>query len=172
MKCDLCNQPAVVHEVIVKSGIKREIHLCEQHAVEAGIEMPEQSQFGHILSQFVSAKAMTSAPPKPRLVCPGCSLDFRLVRKSGILGCPICYDAFESRLGPMIERAHDGGQCHCGKVPGRGGCSLDLHRQRQQLAKELGDAVAAEQYERAAKLRDRLRCLEGESLDPDARESH
>src|SRR5690606_474116 len=42
MKCDLCNRPAVVHEVTVKSGVKKEVHLCEVHAREAGIVMPGQ----------------------------------------------------------------------------------------------------------------------------------
>ena len=37
-KCDLCDKPAVVHEVTVKNGVKKEMHLCEEHADAAGID--------------------------------------------------------------------------------------------------------------------------------------
>ena len=40
MKCDKCDNPAVVHEVMVRNGVKREIHLCAKHAQDAGIELP------------------------------------------------------------------------------------------------------------------------------------
>jgi len=56
-----------------------------------------------------------------------------------------------------------------GKTPRRAGGSIDRQRLIQRLAKELDSAVAAEQYERAAELRDRLQSLEQQSPSaPDA----
>ncbi len=40
LKCDYCDKPAVVHEVTVKNGQKNEVHLCEEHAQEAGVALP------------------------------------------------------------------------------------------------------------------------------------
>ena len=74
-----------------------------------------------------------------------------------MLGCPDCYETFERQLTPMIERAQNGGTSHAGKCPRRVGVSLDRQLQIQRLIKEMEDAVAAEQYERAAELRDLAR---------------
>ena len=49
---------------------------------------------------------------------------------------------------------------HAGKVPQRSGGSIDREAQVRQLLRELDSAVAAEQFERAAEVRDRLRSLE------------
>jgi protein arginine kinase activator len=72
----------------------------------------------------------------------------------------MCYTAFENELSPLIERAQNGGTHHAGKTPQRAGTSIDRQLLIQRLVKELDHAVAAEQYERAAKLRDRLSSLD------------
>lgn len=155
MKCDLCNRPAVVHEVTVKSGVKKEVHLCEVHAREAGIVMPGQQPINQLLTQFVISQS--SRPAKvAHKTCQGCGLTFAQFRQTGRVGCPQCYTEFEAELSPLIERAQNGGNHHCGKAPRRAGISLDRQLLIQRLIKELDHAVAAEQYERAAKLRDRL----------------
>jgi protein arginine kinase activator len=173
-KCDLCNKPAVVHEVTVRSGVKKEIHLCEHHAREAGVVLPGQQPLNQLLTQFVISQAAKSSAPaasggakaagSPRVVvkaCPGCGLSFAQFRQIGRLGCAQCYLAFEQELATLIERAQSGGSHHCGKAPHRSGASLDRALLIQRLARELDQAVAAEQYERAAQLRDRLTTIDG-----------
>jgi protein-arginine kinase activator protein McsA len=49
--------------------------------------------------------------------CPRCGLTFGQFRQSGLMGCPACYDAFEGPLGPLLQRAHEGGTHHSGKIP-------------------------------------------------------
>ena len=56
-KCDMCDNPAVVHEVTVRNGIKSEVHLCQQHAQQAGIAMPGHQPVSQILTQFVISHA-------------------------------------------------------------------------------------------------------------------
>lgn len=161
MKCDFCDKPAVVHEVTVKNGVKKEIHLCEAHAKEAGVAIPTHQPINQLLTQFVmshSAKAGAAAKRK----CASCGISFGQFRQSGTLGCPDCYEAFEKQLAPLIERAQNGATHHRGKSPRRAGSSIDRPHLIRQLTKELDQAVAAEQYERAAKLRDRLRSLDTE----------
>ena len=159
MKCDLCDNPAVVHEVTVKNGVKKEVHLCQEHAEEAGVAMPTQQPINQLLTHFVMSHSRKERSSAQRS-CPTCGITFGQFRQSGTLGCPDCYEAFEKQLAPLIERAQNGATHHRGKTPRRAGVSIDRTHLIRQLTKELDQAVAAEQYERAAKLRDRLRNMD------------
>lgn len=163
-KCDLCDKPAVVHETTVKGGVSKEVHLCAECAFEHGVNIPGQPKASETLQHFVIANP--SAPSRKakagrKLTCPNCGLSFAQFRHSGSLGCPTCYSAFEKQLSRLIERAQNGGAHHVGKTPSNAGESIDRQAQINRLLKELNCAVAAEQYERAAELRDRLKGLEG-----------
>lgn len=162
MHCDHCDKPALVHEVVLRNGKRREVHLCEDHAKEAGYVLPSTQPISALLGQIVAsapalAKAARSAPQP---VCVACGLAFHQFRQTGVLGCPACYEAFGAPLASLIEKAHAGAVHHVGKTPRRGGGAIDLLLLRQRLERELAEAVAAEQYERAATLRDRMRELD------------
>lgn len=160
MKCDYCDNPAVVHEVTVKSGVRKEYHLCAEHAKQVGIDVAAAQPINLLLTQFVQQKAGRQEKQAATKACPTCKMTFAQFRQHSVLGCPDCYKAFEAQLAPLIERAHNGATHHVGKTPRRAGGSLDRQMQLRQIVKELDEAVAAEQYERAAKLRDRLMNLE------------
>lgn len=164
-KCDFCNKPAVVHETTVKSGVAKEIHLCRSCAEKAGVVIPGQPKPAELLQQFVIATA--AVPPRKaqtskKLACETCGTTFAEFRHTGTLGCPSCYEAFDKHLSPLIERAQGGATHHGGKRPRNGGASVDRAAQINRLLRELNSAVAAEQYERAAELRDRLSGIERE----------
>jgi protein arginine kinase activator len=167
MTCDKCNKPAVVHEVTIRNGKKAEIHLCSEHAAEAGFVAPQpETTINQLLKQFVVSQGPAATAQAAKKSCPGCGLTYAQFRKTGTLGCAECYESFEAELSPLIERAHNGGTHHIGKRPervGRGGADRQLEVRR--LIKELDRAVAAEQYERAAEIRDRLNMLEPEFHD-------
>lgn len=158
--CDYCDRPAVVHELIIKNGVEREIHLCEVHAQKAGIDIPSPQPINQMLSAEFVVTSSARSRRKRQLTCPDCGITFAQFRHSGVLGCPSCYAAFETRLSPLIERAQNGGTSHVGKTPARGGGSIDRQLLISKLKREMDHAVAAEQYERAAHLRDRLRRVE------------
>ena len=66
--------------------------------------------------------------------------------------------------GKQHVRAHEGATHHLGKVPARrGGSGVPAKRSLDvaKLRKELARAVEAEDYERAAKLRDSIKQAEG-----------
>jgi len=157
-KCDQCDNPAVVHEVTLKDGVKTEIHLCHEHAQEAGIAMPTHQPINQLLTQFVSSYT-SRARKSSKKTCSGCGMTFARFRQTGALGCPDCYEAFDDHLTPLIERAQNGATHHRGKTPNRAGASVDRQLLITQLVKELDQAVGAEQYERAAQLRDKLQEL-------------
>lgn len=162
--CDICGQPATVHEVVVKNGKRQERHLCEKHAAELGL-LGGGAQASAMQALGVPLDPMLTkvkAPAKPS-GCPGCGMSFGDFRQHGVLGCPLCYDTFEDELGALIERAHEGATCHVGKVPKRAAGLESRLKKIESLRKELQGAVISEDYERAASIRDRLSSLEKDS---------
>jgi protein arginine kinase activator len=94
------------------------------------------------------------------LACDVCKITFGEFRQKGLLGCPHDYDAFERALLPLLHRAQDGTTQHVGKVPHRAGSSQKKQNAILRLRGQLKDAVASEDYERAAALRDQIKQLE------------
>ena len=160
MKCDKCDQPATVHLIEIVNGKKIEKHLCEKHAIEDGVTVKmTAAPINELLEKFVM-KHTGEEEVTSETVCGNCGMTWDLFRKRGLLGCPACYETFESNLQPLLERAHEGANRHVGKAPSCAGTD-ELRQQRlMQLRRELDQAVASEQYERAAALRDEVDNLE------------
>jgi protein arginine kinase activator len=157
--CDHCSKPAVVHNTVIVNGTMNELHLCEEHAVQAGIQMPGAAPIKELLGQL----AQTVPGGRPRgPACPECGHPFADFKSSGLLGCASCYDAFAATIGPVVERAHGGATQHVGRVPLLGAAAGERTAAVQRLLKELESCIAAEQYERAARLRDRIREMRAE----------
>lgn len=161
-KCDQCSRPATHHSVEIIKGQKIEKHLCDLHAAEEGLAIKSiHAPINELLTNFV--KLHSGAVPDAAatdLVCPECDLTFTQFREASLLGCPHCYKAFESALSPLLERAHDGGTHHVGKVPRRAGSGEQRQLLLGRMRKRLDEAVAAEDYELAARLRDDIRRCE------------
>lgn len=163
--CESCKkQPATFHLTnLTREGQKIEKHLCEQCAVNQGlVQIQKQPYVNEIVENFVKdAKGIASAIGN--LVCENCGISYLEFRNQGLLGCADDYEVFKEVLGPLLERAQDGATHHTGKTP----CSLDAssatgaaRQEIRVLKRQLADAVAAEDYERAAELRDRIESLE------------
>lgn len=161
-KCDKCPQPATHHSVEILKGEKIEKHLCDLHAAEAGMAIKAvHTPINELLTNFV--KLHSGAPVAiTETVCPNCALSFSKFRSNSLMGCPQCYDAFEEPLTPMLELAHDGGNHHIGKVPKQSNHDEKEQAQLQILSmrKRLAEAVASEDYELAATLRDQIGQIE------------
>jgi protein arginine kinase activator len=91
--------------------------------------------------------------------CPNCGLTYVQFRQTGRLGCSQCYEAFSQRLIPLIKRIQ-GSTEHTGKIPLRRGHGAQRQRQLETLRVNLNRAVAREEFEEAARLRDQIRELE------------
>ena len=158
MKCDHCDNEATVHEVVLVDGKHIEKHLCEEHAAGEGLMPHPHAPITQMLSKFIVSSADDPESERPAAAtCPSCGLGYNTFRKEGLLGCEHCYEAFVSQLGPLLQRTHEGATHHVGKVPRRSGGSVDRGTIVATLRKQLLDAIGAEHYEKAAKLRDRLR---------------
>jgi protein arginine kinase activator len=160
-KCDQCEKRATHHSVEIIKGQKIEKHLCDEHAAAAGLAVTKAvpAPINELLSNFVKLHSGAAAAGG-EAKCENCGLTFAEFRDSSLLGCPQCYSAFEGQLAPLLERAHEGASHHVGKTPNRAGAGQQKQQALLRLRKRLSDAVAAEDYEQAAKLRDQVRELE------------
>lgn len=173
---------------MIRGGKSVERHLCERCARQSSLAPsvpPGTSAASAIIAQAIVESGAPDAERGGPVACPACGLALSQFRNEGTLGCPGCYDAFAHKLNSLLERAHEGGTHHTGKVPkrlarerdprragdggGSGGAGaspqqivIGLEERKRRIAsiqKQLEDAVLAEQYERAAELRDELRRL-------------
>ena len=158
MKCDKCDRPATVHLTEILGDEKIEKHLCEDCAASEGITIKADIPISQLLEDFILQAADVEEEP---LVCDVCGLTFKEFRDEGVLGCPHDYEAFERGLGPMIQRAQGGAAEHVGKVPHRAEDAEKKHTAILRLRAELKTAIGAEDYERAAALRDQIKELDG-----------
>ena len=92
------------------------------------------------------------------LVCPGCATSYASFQKSGMLGCAQCYQAFRKPLEGLLMRVHGNTQ-HAGRMPGGSGSDVSIRMNIDRLREDLVKAIAAEEYEEAARLRDQVRAL-------------
>jgi len=168
MRCEGCTRKPVATEVTVKNGQKVEIAYCDQCVGDLGIGVKSHAPLNELVTKFVISQSGGGAEKTAEtLSCTSCGLTFARFRKAGLLGCADCYASFETRLGPLIERAHEGGTHHIGKIPKRAGASYDRQQRIASLRKQLTDAISGEQFERAAAIRDQIRAFEEGEAESD-----
>jgi protein arginine kinase activator len=157
-ECDKCGKPATVHLTEIADGEKIEKHLCEDCAASEGITVKANLPISQLLEDFILQSA--GREETADLKCDVCGLSFGEFRQRGVLGCPNDYDAFSEALDPMLKQAQEGTVQHMGKLPRRGGSGQQKHAAVLRLRAELKKAITAENYEKAAELRDRLKEME------------
>lgn len=166
MKCQRCPKPATFHITDIERGKPKEFHFCDEHArqhlspaSEAG-EKAEISSLAEKLSQGGLESARESSSTEKQ-VCPLCQMSFQEFRNTGRLGCPYDYEVFRDELMPLLENIHEETR-HTGKFPRR--APRDPVRQTEliQLRNEQKRAIAAEDYEMAARIRDKIKAIEND----------
>jgi protein arginine kinase activator len=171
MKCQRCDKPATFHITELTGGKPQELHLCEEHAREyltqSSSEPATATSMAAALAQQM-AQHMTVGQTAEELakldqqVCPVCGISFYEFRNQGRLGCPYDYTAFDSQLEPLILNIH-GETEHVGKTPKHSSGGSQRRTQLIRLRREMKEAVEAEDYERASRLRDEIRRIETEA---------
>lgn len=91
--------------------------------------------------------------------CPVCGFKLELFVRTAQLGCPGCYRAFAPNLRPLLARLH-GQTIHLGKVPQTNPQGPNTLAEMTRARISLEKAVAVEDFEEAARLRDYLRQLQ------------
>ena len=156
--CENCGKnPATVKIRRVAAGEEVEIHLCLACAKERGLEPGlEDAGVGTDLVQLMLKNLNEMEGGSG--VCDVCGLTYSRFRETGRLGCAQCYRSFAKELRPLIRRIH-GEVRHVGKVL-RQGAHSDREARIRRLNEDLERAIGAEEYERAAAIRDLISELE------------
>lgn len=156
--CDVegCENRAVVYLEKVVNGHRSNHYYCEGCAAEKGLgPKSEAFDIGEILAQMGA-----EAPGADKAeTCGFCGLGHGDFKKTGRLGCPECYGSFEAKLRTLLRRIHGSDQ-HAGKVYLPPGPGADEAGRLRALRGRLARAVAAEDFEHAAVLRDAIRLIE------------
>lgn len=164
MPCSQCGrQEASVFIKQITDNQVRQTALC--HACASRQDSPSaaaHSLFLQLLGGLGIAPLQAAARVPASLRCSCCGLRYAEFLEAGRLGCPGCYDAFHEPLSGLLRRIHDASR-HRGKRPSRAAAAAkpppppeELHR----LRRELKSAVEREDFEAAARLRDRIKEVE------------
>ena len=153
-KCEKCGRDATVHLTEIINGQKIERHLCQECAAEEGITIKAQIPLSKVIEEFLSQS--TQEKELVNLRCDVCGMTFLEFRQLGLLGCPHDYEVFEEVLVDLLVRSHEGKSYHVGKVPANAGEVQRRQNEILRLRGQLQEAIAREDYEAAAHLRDRI----------------
>jgi protein arginine kinase activator len=174
MTCDICGKKkATVHLTEIVDEQMSEMHLCEECARQKSSQMEQQFGLADLLAGLTdTAKGPVVAKEgeKDILKCSRCGLPYEDFRKFGRLGCSECYTSFREHLTGLLRKIH-GSNKYLGKTPSNyqgqqasasteGSMALLASDDLADLRKQLHSAIAAEDFEKAALIRDKIRNLE------------
>ncbi|RKZ18196.1 excinuclease ABC subunit B [bacterium] len=150
--CKICGARAVRRFTEIVGGRKRSMPLCQHcaDAQETQTSVPKPSAKPPVQVKL-HAKLIAQGLPTSTLRCPECGMRVVDLRKTGRLGCAKCYEVFRKQVMPLLKRIH-GATEHEGARP-MAGVRVD---ELSQLRVELRRAIEAEDFEQAARLRDRI----------------
>ena len=92
--------------------------------------------------------------------CPNCRMRRSDFRKTSRLGCAVCYEVFSNELIPLLADVQKGSQ-HVGKTPGQRilWTSEKILAEIGSIQRKLDKAIASQNFEEAAKLRDTIHSM-------------
>ena len=159
--CDLCGKGEATMKVsqLDKDGAVTEIAVCAECARQRGFAEVEQLKAG--VAEIIADLKTRVDAGDAKLVCPNCGLSYAEFKRQGRLGCADCYVSFHDELIPLIRRIHDAVQ-HVGRTASGGRKQAQVKMNVQKLREALSGAIQAEDYEKAAALRDQLKKTEAE----------
>ncbi|NLW51268.1 MAG: DNA helicase UvrBC [Candidatus Brocadiaceae bacterium] len=160
--CEKCGKRrATWHLTDFVDGTCRQQHLCDEcHAGTEDGARKMDAAFRRLIAAVVPELQEQIVPR-----CPLCGIDYLEFRQHMQLGCPNDYEAFAEPLGLLLERVHGASQ-HGGKTPPREGPEAAVHSRVRSLRRQQQRAIAQENYELAAELRDRIGKLEQDGPRP------
>ncbi|HED66142.1 MAG TPA: hypothetical protein ENJ09_11375 [Planctomycetes bacterium] len=132
-------------------------HVCEQCAARGNIPyagvIAESKGLAMLAMLKASARRVRDEGQK---ACPECGMTLAEFRSKGRLGCPRDYEVFAEHLRPLLLRMHNATR-HTTQVARENPTPKD---DLKSLRAQLEEAIRAEAYENAAKLRDQIEEIE------------
>ncbi len=187
MLCENCHKnEATFHYRETINGVSKEHHLCASCAANTDSSnytsildaFPFSQLIGSLIGSIAGAgEALKEQDDNSKMVCPTCKMSYSEFVKNSIFGCPDCYDVFGLLITDKLKKLH-GSDTHIGKRPlaysdtaggdeedktvtSNAASKADITGRVEVLRRKLKEAVAIEDYEEAARLRDKINILTG-----------
>jgi protein arginine kinase activator len=162
MKCECCNEAeATIHLTQVIDGEVKKMNLCQACAQKNGVDLNSPISITDVLLGLGNQSIESMTKPDLSefdLSCSRCQMTRAEFKKRARLGCPECYKAFMGELSAITQAMHHSRQ-HVGKIPARQGNAARVTARIAALQKDIETAIAKEEYEVAANLRDKIRAI-------------
>lgn len=164
-KCDFCGKnDALIHVQQINNGEVKEIHLCEACAREKGIIQnapgEEQASLSNMIGRLVGNLFEDSEQEidevLPDHCCESCGMSKEDLLANQQVGCPECYHHFRTYIKHILQKPYKG------RVPQRLKAYKTVLFDKRDLKRQLKEAVAREEYERAARIRDAIERIDDE----------
>lgn len=171
MICENCKQrPATVTVTMTKDEQQIEKHYCEvcsgkQDFAQTGSNSKALS-IEEIFSSWFgiptwSADAPHQKDEKQTLAqCEKCGMNYEQFLREGKFNCASCYESFHELLPKVFKRLHNGATEHTGKIPSRLNNKYKVKKQIESLRELMKEVIQAENFEKAALIRDEIKELE------------
>lgn len=155
MLCQLCKKnPATIKISYMIADKKSEMNICKECAEHKGIDNPINT-LPQIFDNFIVELLGEHASGEDTWECESCGTTWEEFQKTGLFGCEICYQTFKDELDILLRRIH-GSNKHIGSRPHSQRTHLDP-AEIKRIERELQAAIASENFELAAELRDLIR---------------
>jgi len=183
MLCSICNKnQATVHLTEIVDEQMTELHLCEDCARQKSLNMEQQFGLADLLAGMVNFGKQPEDKNSDLIKCPNCNLSYADFKKIGRLGCSECYSAFRKLLIPLLKKIH-GSTTYIGKTTEESvsvkeplaPMKFDILEKPEvktskqpdlaELKNKLTDAIKAENFEEAARIRDEIKMMEKKEID-------
>ena len=159
MKCQSCGKKeATVKYYENINGVKKELHFCSECASKLGF-----AHFPDIFSpMFVSIPDYLE---EEELKCPSCGYTLDDYTKTGLFGCPECYNTFRDNLDELFLKIH-GKNRHVKrkikKLTAKKDNEDNITKEDkiEKLKEQLKMLINEEKYEEAAIIRDKIKEIE------------
>ncbi|MEN3045565.1 MAG: UvrB/UvrC motif-containing protein [Candidatus Hydrothermales bacterium] len=154
--CEKCKiKKAEIKVTIFEGGKKVKLYLCKDCAEMEAMGLSESS----VSSLPVPKKETSHLKPEEDLVCINCGLKLSEFLRVMKLKCEKCYESFEPHVSKIVYDYHRATE-HRGKIYG-GVVEPNKEFKLRVLKRALEEAIKKEEFERAARLRDLLKEVEG-----------
>ena len=175
MKCEQCHKATATQVIsVTRNGKTEELGVCNECAKALGLAggipplaelllsfmkdvLPPPLELKKAIEETVKevVKDAASATTDPKRRCPSCGMSNETLAKHRLFGCAECYAAFPQEVERFMLELQYGNQ-HCGRVP-----AFAHHRAKVAgIRREMAKAATANDFRKAAELRDTIRAME------------
>lgn len=158
MICQLCGKnQATVCLNIDMNGQRSVLFICDECAEERKLKAnPSPALLLSIINEIKTKNGGEEIKQEiPDITCSACGRTYAEYIKTSLLGCPMCYKAFEDQLGALIShitKKTEGSEESTATAP--------VNHELLKLKLQLKRSIENEDYETAATLRDKIRDAE------------